>query len=131
MRFYTAVVHQEGDSAFGLTFPDLPGCFAAADAWEEIPQRAAEAMDLWFEDVADVPPRPLGEVRRLPEVAAALAEGATLLTVPYIHPEGAQVRANISLDRGLLRAIDETARGRRMSRSAFLGSLARKEITGV
>ncbi len=88
MRFHTAVVHQEGDSAFGLIFPDLPGCFAAADAWEEIPLRAAEAMDLWFDDLADVPPRPLGEVRRLPEVAAALADGATLLTVPYIHPEG-------------------------------------------
>jgi predicted RNase H-like HicB family nuclease len=131
MRFYTVIVHQEGDSAFGLTFPDLPGCFAAADVWEEIPAKAAEAMDLFFEDMPDVAARPLGEVRRMAQVQAAVREGAVLLVVPYIHPEGAQVRANISLDRGLLRAIDETARGRRMSRSAFLASLARKEITGV
>jgi predicted RNase H-like HicB family nuclease len=131
MQYYTAIVHQEGDSAFGLSFPDLPGCFAAAEDWAGIPGAAGEALDLWFEDRAEQPARALGTVRHLPEVQAALAEGATLMVVPYIGADGAQVRANISLDRGLLRAIDETAKGRRMSRSAFLGSLARREITGV
>jgi predicted RNase H-like HicB family nuclease len=131
MRYYTAIVHQEGDSAFGLTFPDLPGCFAASDTWEDIPLNAAEAFDLYFEDMPEAPSRPLDALRRLPEVAGALAEGATLMVVPYIAPEGAQVRANISLDRGLLRAIDQTAKGRRMTRSAFLAALARREITGV
>ncbi|TKA95106.1 ribbon-helix-helix protein, CopG family [Cereibacter changlensis] len=131
MRYYTAVVHQEGDSAFGLSFPDLPGCFAAAEDWEEIPEKVSEALDLYFEDSETVEPRPLNVLRALPEVQEALGEGATLMAVPYIAPDGTQVRANISLDRGLLRAIDETAQARRMSRSAFLAALARREITGV
>lgn len=131
MRYYTAVVHQEGDSAFGLSFPDLPGCFAAAEDWEEIPEKVSEALDLYFEDTETIEPRPLNALRALPEVQEALGEGATLMAVPYIAPDGTQVRANISLDRGLLRAIDETAQARRMSRSAFLATLARREITGV
>lgn len=131
MHYYAAIVHQEEGSAWGLTFPDLPGCFAAADAWEDIPAKATEALDLWFEDMPEVTPRPLDALRRDEGVREALAEGATLMVVPYIAPEGAPVRANISLDRGLLRAIDETAKGRRMTRSAFLAGLARREITGV
>ncbi len=131
MRYYTAIVHQEGESAFGLTFPDLPGCFSAADRWEDIPKNAAEAMDLYFEDMPQTPARALDVLRKLPEVQEALTEGATLMAVPYIAPDGTQVKANISLDRGLLRAIDDTARGRKMTRSSFLAALARREITGV
>lgn len=131
MRYYVAIIHQEGDSAFGLTFPDLPGCFSAADHWDEIPEKAAEAIDLYFEDMPQAPARALDVLRGLPEVQEAIAEGATLMAVPYIAPDGTQVRANISLDRGLLRAIDDTARGRKMTRSSFLAALARREITGV
>ncbi|MBW7920648.1 MAG: type II toxin-antitoxin system HicB family antitoxin [Rubellimicrobium sp.] len=53
MRNYTIIIHHDTDSAYGLTFPDLPGCFAAADSWDEIPAAAAEALDLWFEDEPD------------------------------------------------------------------------------
>jgi predicted RNase H-like HicB family nuclease len=130
MLSYAAVVEQEGDSAYGLTFPDLPGCFAAADSWEEIPAKAGEALDLWFEDAEPVAGRPFDAVREMPEVKAALAAGAVLMVVPYIPADGVQVRANISLERGLLRAIDEVAKARKMSRSAFLASLARREISG-
>jgi len=41
---------------------------------------------------------------------------------------GASGRVSISLDRGLLEAIDDEARGRRMTRSAFVASAARHEI---
>jgi predicted RNase H-like HicB family nuclease len=130
MRNFAALVEQDGDSALGLTFPDLPGCFAAADRWEDVPVKAGEALDLWFEDMPDVAARPLDAIRALPEVEAALAGGAVLMVIPYIPADGAQVRANISLDRGLLRAIDEVAKARKMTRSGFLGSLARREIEG-
>ncbi len=130
MRFYTALVHQEGDSAYGLSFPDLPGCFSAADGWDDIPGKAAEAFDLYFEDAPEPEPRPLSALRADPAVVDALANGATLLSVPYVAPDGMQVRANISLDRGLLRAIDAVAKSRNMTRSAFLAALARRELTG-
>ena len=131
MKYYTAIVHQEEGSAIGLTFPDLPGCFAAADDWDGIPAAASEALDLWFEDQPNVVPAALDSIRRRPDVAAELAQGAVLLPVPYIPADTALKRVNISIERELLRAIDETARQRKMTRSSFLASAARRELVGV
>lgn len=131
MRYYTAIVHQDADSAYGLTFPDLPGCFAAADSWDDISAAATEALDLWFEDMPDVAPASLNTIRQRPEVAKELAEGAVLLPVPYIPADTAVERVNITLERGLLRAIDETAKARGMTRSSFLASAVRRELVGA
>lgn len=131
MRYYVAIVHKDKDSAFGLTFPDLPGCFAAADSWDAIPAAATEALDLWFEDMPDVTPAPLDAVLARPEVSAQVAAGAVPLPVPYIPADTALERVNISIERGLLRSIDETARSRGMTRSSFLASAARRELIGA
>ena len=127
MNYFYAVVHKDADSAFGVSFPDLPGCFSAADEVEDLVPNACEALELWFEDGAsDVEPRSLDDVRAA--VADDLAQGAFLVAVPHIRRTGKQVRANISLDRGMLDAIDRAAADRRLTRSAFLADAARKEI---
>lgn len=130
MRYFTALVHQDGDSAFGLTFPDLPGCFAAADNWDGISAAATEALDLWFEDMPDVVPASLDVIRQREDVAEAVGSGAVLMSVPYIPADTAVERVNVTMERGLLRAIDETAKGRGMTRSSFLASAARRELVG-
>lgn len=127
MNYFYAVVHKDADSAFGLSFPDLPGCFSAADEAQQLVSNACEALDLWFEDAdEDVAPRSIDEIRAA--VADELAQGAFLVAVPHIRRTGRQVRANISLDRGMLEAIDRAAADRRLTRSAFLADAARKEI---
>lgn len=131
MHHYTAIVHQEGNSAFGLSFPDFPGCFAAADDWNGITAAANEALDLWFEDQQDVEPTPLDAIRQRADVAAAIKDGAALLVIPYIPADTAIQRVNVTMERGLLRAIDEVARARGMNRSSFLASAARREISGA
>ena len=35
MKIFYGLVHKENDSAFGITFPDAPGCFSAADEERE------------------------------------------------------------------------------------------------
>lgn len=131
MIYYTAIVHKDENSAYGLSFPDLPGCFAAADTWDDLPKAATEAFDLWFEDMPDVKPASLEEVRKRPEVAAAIKDGAVLMPIPYIPADNAMERVNISLERGLLRAIDETAKKRGMTRSSFLAASARRDLVGA
>lgn len=131
MKLYTAIVHKDEGSAYGLTFPDLPGCHAAADNWDDIPAAAAEALDLWFEDQDDVLPSSIDAIRGREDVAQEIAAGASLITVPYISADGALERINVSIERGLLRSIDSTAKARGMTRSAFLAAAARHEITGV
>lgn len=128
MKVYYAVVHKDNDSAFGISFPDLPGCFSAADREEDIVSNACEALDLWFEDVGQVEPASIESVRAM--AAADLAEGAFLVAVPFIRSSGKLSRVNISMDRGMIDAIDHAAAMRKLTRSAFLMEAARNEIQG-
>ena len=126
MQYFYAIVHKEPDSAFGVEFPDLPGCFSAADEIDDLLPNACEALELWFDDAEDVVPRRLDEVQKA--ATKELAAGAFILAVPRIKRAGKLVRANISLDRGMLDAIDRAAADRRLTRSAFLADAARNEI---
>ena len=128
MRYFHAVVHKDEDSAFGVQFPDLPGCFSAADAIEDVIPNAVEALSLWFEDAEETEPRAVEAIRA--DAADDLADGAFLVMVPWIGRNSKPARVNISLDRGMLDAIDTAAAMRRLTRSAFLAEAARNEIEG-
>ena len=127
MAHYFALVHKDEGSAFGVEFPDFPGCFSAADDLDGILPNAIEALELYIEDAphSDLP-MPLEEVRRLYE--SELAAGAFLFPIPLIVRDTAVERVNISLERGVLRAIDDAAALRRLSRSAFIAQAAANEI---
>jgi len=80
---YYALVHKEPGSAFGLSFPDLPGCFSATDDEADIVTAAQEALSLYADDkTALAPPSPLETLRALPQVQLELLEGAAILAVP-------------------------------------------------
>lgn len=128
MQSYYAVVHKEADSAFGVHFPDLPGCYSAADDLDQLLPNAIEAMSLWFEDQDVVTSSPVERVREL--AADDLAEGAFLVMVPWIGRNRKPARVNISIDQAMLAAIDSAAATRRLTRSAFLAEAARNEIEG-
>ena len=76
------------------------------------------------------PPRSIDAIKADPELAD-WREGADLVLIPLLLDRGSSRRVNISLDRGLLEAIDDEARQRHMTRSAFLASAARREIEGT
>jgi hypothetical protein len=48
--------------------------------------------------------------------------------IPVMIDDGRTVRANLTFDAGLLRAIDEAANLRGLTRSAFLASAGREKI---
>jgi predicted RNase H-like HicB family nuclease len=128
MHYYIAVVHKDEDSAFGVHFPDLPGCFSAADTLDEVVPKATEALALYAEDAALPEPRSLDALRKDKAVAAHLADGAMLVAVPHIENDARVERANITMEAGLLRAVDAAAKARNLTRSAFLAQAARREI---
>ncbi len=119
--------------AYGIVVPDLPGCTSGAATTDEALKNAAEAIRLWVEDaIADdekIPkPRSAEQLRKDKDVARALAEGAALAIVPLVMDSGRPAKANLSLDSGLLHAIDEAASARGLTRSSFLASAAREKI---
>lgn len=133
---YVAVVEKDPDSAFGVWFPDVRGCFSATDTLEEMPASAAAALRQHIEVLQSSgrpvpPPRPLDEVREDKEVRKSMALGAALMLVPLLADAGRTVRVNISLDKGLVDQIDLAATARGLTRSAFLAQAAREKISNA
>ena len=132
MTRYIALVDGTQGS-YGVVVPDLPGCTSAGKTIDQAYRNAIEAVRLWIEDAeasGERLPRRcnLEQLRKDPDVTAALAEGAAVMLVPVLRDSGRSVRANLSLDAGLLEAIDEAADAHGLTRSAFIASAAREKI---
>ncbi|MGD0867248.1 MAG: type II toxin-antitoxin system HicB family antitoxin [Rhizomicrobium sp.] len=122
--------------AYGVVFPDLPGCTAMGKTMDDALGNACEALRDWVvvteEGGGKIPrPRNLETLRREPDVRKALADGAGLATIPLVRETGKPVKANLSIDSGVLAAMDEEAARRSLTRSAFVEMLARTMLTKV
>lgn len=94
---------------------------------------AAEAMRDWIEVTIEhggtVPDaRPLEAVRKDADVLQALGEGASLACVPLVRETGRPAKANLSIDAGILSAIDSEASRRKLTRSAFIELMAKHAL---
>jgi predicted RNase H-like HicB family nuclease len=131
MRYIALIDGEPG--AYGVAFPDLPGCTAMADTLDEAIAGGARALAEWATTVeargASIPAaRSIEDLRSDPEVADALADGATLAAILLVRATGKPVRANLSLDEGIVSAIDVAARRRGVTRSAMVEILAREHL---
>jgi len=129
---YTALI--DGKSgAYGVVFPDLPGCTAMGKTIDDAIANAAEALRDWVEVTTEIgnpipDPRPLEELREDPDVIEALGEGASLTSIPLIRETGKPVKANLSIDAGILAAIDAEATRRKLTRSGLIELMARHSL---
>lgn len=125
---YPVYVHP-GDErhAHGVTFPDFPGCFSAADEWADLPRLIQEAVEVYFEgEAGDIPPpTPLEVLARDP----AYTDGIWLLVdidLERVNPR--RVRLNVSLPAPLVARIDRYAAAHHLSRSGFLAQAAERRL---
>jgi predicted RNase H-like HicB family nuclease len=130
---YVAVVEKEADSAFGVWFPDVEGCFSAGDILDKAVTNAAAALRQHAEALESAG-RPLPSARSVDavlqdkDVKTAIKTGALLFAVPLLADAGRTVRINVSLDKALVDQIDEAASVRGLTRSAFIAQAAREKI---
>ena len=130
---YPVYVHT-GDSAHahGAQVPDFPGCFSAADDWQDLPRMVQEAVEVWC----------MGEDMDLPaptalEILAAKAEftGGVWMLIDVdvarldVRSNQKPMRINISIPTGLVHDIDDYARAHGATRSGFLAQAARAAMT--
>jgi len=128
MYFPAAVFIEEG-KAYGVTLPDIPGCNTAGDTLEEALANVQEAVELALEDSTDKPsPAPLESRKSDPVYADAVW---AMVNVDLGFLDERVVRVNITLPAGTLEEIDRAAKGRGLSRSAFLARAARREMAHV
>lgn len=87
MSYYIALIEDVGpDTAVGVWFPDIPGCFSASDSIEEAMLNAEEALRAFAEAGGKLTnPRSLSELRADPEVAEDIKKHIVAL-VQFKHP---------------------------------------------
>lgn len=122
--FYYGILDGSGD-VWGVRIPDLPGCHGGGETAEAAMADAMTAAAEWIGDGQAPPPRPMAEVVALAEV------GEAVVMIPVQRDAGRVVRANITVDAGLLSDIDHAAKMRGLTRSAFLASAAREKIASM
>jgi predicted RNase H-like HicB family nuclease len=135
MSYYVGILDGQGD-VWGVRIPDCPGAFGAGPTPEAAVQDAISGLTAWAEaTLKDADPLPaarsLAEIKADPEDAPRVEDGDAAVMIPLLLDAGRTVRANLTLDAGLLAAIDAEAARRGLTRSAFLASAARDKIGAV
>ena len=117
---YLGIVHKDPDSDYGISFPDLPGCFSAGSTKAELMRMAKEAVAFHIEGL-----RTDGEPIPAPTTCKGVdLDGGTLMAVPYSAESTKVARVNITVPAHGLARIDAAASAASMSRSAFLTQAA-------
>ena len=128
MKRYIAIVCKDTDSAFGVHFPDLPGCTAAGTTQEEAIDNAGLALRLWSEDVDDLPaPSVMADLLTHRDVRKDLSAGGVAILVPLLA-SGRKQRLNIMIEPSIIEAADLAARTAGMSRSAYIERAVAGEV---
>lgn len=122
---YPVYIHPgDKNHAHGVTLPDFPGCFSAADDWAEIPAMVQEAVEVYFDGAegVEIPlPRPLEELVRMEEFQGGVW---MMVEIDLAFTHSSELQLSISLPEPLVRRMDDYARMHHLSRSGFLAQAA-------
>ena len=119
---YPVVIHKDKSSDYGVTVPDLPGCFSAGETMEDAMTQVVEAIECHLEgllfDGDAIPEAQSVEVHRKNKDFS----GGTwaLVNVDLSKLASKAKRINITLPERVLALVDEQAKREGESRSGLL-----------
>lgn len=119
---YPVVIHKDRDSDYGVTVPDLPGCFSAGDTVDEALSNVIEAIECHVEgmliDGEKIPQgRPIEAYHGKREFNSGIW---ALVDVDMSKLSGKAKRVNITLPERILSQIDTFASRTGDTRSGLL-----------
>lgn len=117
------VIHKDENSAYGVTVPDIPGCFSWGDTVEEAIKNTREAVEahtltMLEEGMAfDIEPSKIEDLQANADYANGIW---ALVEIDFAQIDPKPERINVSIPRFALSRIDKFAESRHESRSGFL-----------
>lgn len=124
---YPVYVHKDENSAYGVIFPDFPGCFSAADELADLPRMAQEAVELHFEgEDMEIPPP--SAIEALQQQADYQAGFWLLVDLDLDKIQAPAVHLDVRLPSPLVDRIDRYAALHHMSRDGFLSAAAERAL---
>ncbi len=127
---YPVVIHKDPESAYGVTVPDLPGCFSAGDTMDEALSEAVEAIECHIEglllDGESIPtPKPIELHRANPDYVDGVW---AFVTVDIGKLSGKTRRVNVTLPERVLTLMDKYAAEHGATRSGLIAEAALEYI---
>ncbi len=130
---YPVVVHHEDGSAYGVTVPDIPGCFSAGDTMDDALESVKEAIQGHLQLLAED-----GEVAPVATSVEAhvsnedYAGGVWALVEVDVTPYlGKSEKVTVTIPSIVLRGIEGAVQsGKAKNRSAFLTDASIKLLGG-
>lgn len=122
---------EKTSEGYTVFFPDFPGLGSAGDSLEEARKNAKEGLivhvELMLEDGEMTPvATSLDEVMKLSDAKACIP-----LMISMVMPSGKVKRINITMDTGLLYALDSEAQNQHKTRSALLAEAAQRLLADL
>lgn len=119
---YPVVIHKDADSDFGVTVPDIPGCFSAGTSIDEAISMAQEAIECHLEGMlidGEPIPVPAGIEKHLQQKTYQDAIWA-VVDIDLSKLSVKSRRVNITIPERLLTTVDNYANRHGSSRSGLL-----------
>ncbi|KOR31622.1 phage-like protein [Achromatium sp. WMS3] len=119
---YPIVIHKEPDSDFGVTIPDIPGCFTAGESIEEAIVMAQEAIECHLEGLLiDNESIPLAKKIEEHQINKEYSNGVwVMIDIDIAKLSIKSKRVNVTLPARLLATIDQYAKKHGETRSGLL-----------
>ena len=125
-------IHKDTDSLYGVTVPDIPGCFSAGETIEEALSNTREDVVFHLEGMLEDGEAVTVSTRQIEELAQeADYAGATwaLIDVDLQRLSLKQTRFNVSWPEYLLARIDAYAEAHHETRSGLLAKAAERYLS--
>ena len=120
---YPVVIHKDLDSDYGVTVPDLPGCFSAGSSVDEAASNAVEAIECHVEGLLiDGEAIPIGTPIEAHKEDPNYADAYVwmFVDVDLSKLSGKSKRINITIPERILGSIDAFAATRNETRSGLI-----------
>ena len=123
---YPVVIHKDESSDYGVTVPDLPGCFSAGETFDEALSEIVEAIECHLEGLLqDGEPIPTPDSIEHHQANPDYVGGVwAIVTVDLSKLSGKSRRVNITVPERLLTLMDQYAGQHGESRSGLIAQAA-------
>ena len=128
---YPIIIHKDPESDFGITVPDLPGCFSAGSTMEEALQNSEEAILTHIEGLL-LDNDPIPTPSKIEELRKKYRDDTAVWAVVSVDLNKLSERVkrvNITIPENLLSKIDTYAEKEGESRSGLLVTAALEYIS--
>ena len=129
--FIPVAIHKDEGSVFGVSVPDVPGCFSYGDTGEDALKNAQEAVIFHVEGLLEdgefdsLTPSSIEDLQDSNEYPDALW---ALVDIDLSRLSSKQTRFNVSWPEYLLARVDEYAAAHHETRSGFLAKAAQQAL---